>query len=154
MTDKLQKQLADIESKICYNNYKADAISKSSVGWHIEHLLLTINSIIKVLKNSHPENYKKKNSFLKTIVFISKKIPRGKAKAPKFVTPSTFDAASLKIHVVSTKTNVEQLKNISLKHYFSHPYFGDLQLQKAIQFIQIHNKHHLKIIDDIIKSTN
>jgi len=80
---------------------------------------------------------------LKIIVFTRKKIPRGRAKSPKIVIPKKYDELSLE----------KDCKNsiIDKDKYFKHPYFGDLKLDKAIQFLEIHTNHHLEIIHDILK---
>lgn len=150
----INQQLNNIENKIQYCNCESQYISKTTVGWHIEHLLLTMNSIVKVLKESTVQNYKPKSSLLKLLVFTFKKIPRGKAKAPSFVTPKDFNEKSLKTHFETTVSNIKELEIINSNCYFSHPYFGDLKLKKAIQFIEIHNNHHIKIMDDIISMCN
>jgi hypothetical protein len=56
--DKLSKRLNELESKILNSESLNLAISKSSVGWHIEHALLTINFIIDGLKKSDPNEYR------------------------------------------------------------------------------------------------
>jgi len=45
--NKLPKYLNDLEEKISKHTISNPEISKSNVGWQIEHILLTINAIIE-----------------------------------------------------------------------------------------------------------
>jgi hypothetical protein len=151
--EKLKKLIQDLESKIQNQEMLNPTISKSSVGWHIEHTLLTMNLIIGALQKSNPENYKQSFNFYRVLVFAMNKIPRGKAKAPKIVQPKEdFNIESLKSHLEKAKTKLAELNSIGNKNYFEHPYFGHLTLKPTIKFLEIHTNHHLQIINDIIKS--
>ena len=125
-------------------------ISKASLGWQIEHSLLTINGIIDALKKSNPNDYKRNFRLSRLVVFITHKFPRGKAKAPKVVQPRTFDKESLQLHIKLSKQNILELESLTKHQFFEHPYFGLLKKKKAIRFLYIHTLHHLKIIEDIV----
>lgn len=60
-------------------------VSKSPVGWQIDHSLKVINNIVLALKNSNPADYKYNFNLKRSIIFFRKKIPRGVGKAPKSV---------------------------------------------------------------------
>ncbi len=150
--NKLQGQLNELETKISKQDICNNDVSKSTVGWHIEHILLTINIIIEEVKKSNPANYKWSFKLPKILVFSMNKIPRGRAKAPKIVLPKTYNELTLNEHLKISKLNIQDLENISSGNYFNHPYFGNLKLDKTIKFLEIHTNHHLKIINDIIKS--
>ena len=62
-------------------------VSQSSIGWHIDHSLIVINGLIDQLKKSNPEQYKWQFNWIRILIQIINKIPRGKAKAPKVVQP-------------------------------------------------------------------
>jgi hypothetical protein len=80
-----------------------------------------------------------------------KKIPRGKAKAPKVVQPkANLDNEGLLNHLSLTRNKIKTLETLSKDKYFNHPFFGDLKLGQSINFLEIHTKHHLNIIEDII----
>lgn len=149
---KLQTQLNELETKISKQNLYNNNISKSNVGWHIEHILLTINQIIEDLKKSNPLNYKWSFKISKILVFSINKIPRGKAKSPKIVAPTIYDELTLSEHLKSAKLKIQDLQNIGSGNYFNHPFFGNLKLDQTIKFLEIHTNHHLEIINDIIKS--
>ena len=64
MTHKLNSLLDQIEKKIPLFESLNQQVSQATVGWHIEHTLLSVNKIIQLLINSKPEEYKWKfNSF-------------------------------------------------------------------------------------------
>ncbi|MBK7762660.1 MAG: DinB family protein [Bacteroidetes bacterium] len=148
----LQHLLQDIESKIPKHEMLNPSVSQVSVGWHIEHILITMNAILVALKRSNPSEFKRSLQLSRVIVFTFQRIPRGRAKAPTRVMPGNYTTESLHKHIALTKTNLDELQNMPSNHYFNHPYFGDLKLKQAIQFLKIHTKHHLKIIEDILRS--
>ena len=149
----LEKLLDQFESRIPLFETENLAISKSNVGWHIEHSLLTINGITKVLIQSNPNEYQWKFKLSRLFIFILGKIPRGKAKAPEVVVPKNeITEAQLLLNLERTRTIILELKSISKDHYFEHPFLGKLKKKDTIRFLEIHTNHHLKIIEDIIKS--
>ena len=79
--------LQELETKIPLQNILQSSVSASSIGWHIEHVLLTINKIVESTNASDSNNYKFTFKPIKYIVFLTGKIPRGKAKIPKVVEP-------------------------------------------------------------------
>jgi hypothetical protein len=81
----------------------------------------------------------------------TKKIPRGKAKAPKIVAPKAdINKDELQLHLNRTRETIKALELVSKDHFFEHPYFGKLKLKETIRFLEIHTQHHLDIIRDII----
>ena len=149
----LETLLNQLESRIPLFEMENIAISKSNVGWHIEHSLLTLNGVTKVLLQSNPKDYQWRFNFIRILVLKRGKIPRGKAKAPKVVVPqTTIDKATLITHIKESRNSLLELKTISKDHYFEHPFFGKIKRNDTIRFLEIHTNHHLKIIEDIIKS--
>jgi hypothetical protein len=149
----LEKLLDQLESRISLFEKENIAISKSNVGWHIEHSLLTLNGVTKFLVHSDPKDYKWKFNFTRILILKTGKIPRGRAKAPKVVVPqSTIDRATLLTHIKESRNSLLELKTISKDHYFEHPFFGKIKRKDTIRFLEIHTNHHWKIIEDIIKS--
>ena len=134
-----------------YNQSKI-TISEASVGWHIEHCLLVIKQITATVAQSDPLLFKSKFNLTRFFVFLSKHIPRGKAKAPKVVIPSdTITLDTLQESLKNTYQAITYLKDCEEKQYFMHPFFGQLNKKQTIQFLAIHTEHHLKIIRDILK---
>jgi hypothetical protein len=148
----LQQLLLEAESNIPKHNISNLSISKASVGWHIEHILLTLNGIIANVKKSNPTDFKWSFKPMKYVIFATKKIPRGKAKSPAVVMPKYFDEATLVEHIELAKQNLEDLKNMDSNKFFNHPVFGNLKLGDTITFLRIHTQHHVGIINDILKA--
>jgi hypothetical protein len=149
--NKLLIYVKELESKIPNLEDYNPEISKSNVGWHIEHILLTIKMIIEAVEKSNPADYTWSFKLSRIVVFTMNKIPRGRAKAPKVVVPKTYDEQTLLDHLKIVTLKIQGLENMSSDKYFEHPYFGNLRLKKTIKFLEIHTKHHLEIINDILK---
>lgn len=150
---KLEKLLNQFELRIPLFAKENSEISKANVGWHIEHSLLTIMGVTKVVLRSNPINYKWRFKLSRLLIFTFGKITRGKAKAPEVVVPKNeISESQLLLNLELTKKLILELKSISNDHYFEHPYLGKLKKKNAIRFLEIHTKHHLKIIEDIVKS--
>ena len=127
-------------------------VSNSTVGWQIDHCLLVINGIIGQLEISDPLKYQPKWTFPKFMVFTTGKIPRGKAQAPKVVIPNQVATQEeLLAKLAAAKNNVLKLDTFSENQFFNHPFFKDLNVKQTKKFLTIHTKHHLKIIEDILK---
>lgn len=143
--------LTDLASKFDDYNRINTIVSKSSVGWHLEHSLKTIDQIVTACKKSDSTHYRwkfKLNRFL--ILDVLHKIPRGKARAPKVVQPEgEISKESLQLHWEKVQQNLENWEGLNENCYFLHPFFGDLNKKATEKFLVLHTKHHLKIIEDI-----
>jgi hypothetical protein len=150
--NRIDELLTQLENNIPHCETARVEVSEGAVGWHIEHCLLIVNKVTDSLIQSDPKDYKWKFSFIRIMVLNLKKIPRGKAKAPKAVQPKdNIDKSELEIHLSKTRNSIKELEFLSNDKYFKHPFFGNLKLKQTINFLEIHTNHHLKIIEDIIK---
>ena len=148
---KLEALIGQLENKIPKMESLNQQISKGSVGWHIEHTLLVIDTIIESLQTSNPGEYQWKFNFVRTLVLTIRKIPRGRVQSPKSVQPNThFNCETLQNHVVSTQEKIKALDTLQRNHFFKHPFFGKLNLKPSIKFLILHTKHHINIINDIL----
>lgn len=128
-------------------------VSSVNIGWHIEHSLLVISRIIDTVTNSDPNKYEYKFDFKRTVVFLLGKFPRGKATAPEIVIPKQNEPINYDTLFASTRAAIQVLKNAQPNQYFTHPIFGKLNKKHTFVMLDIHTKHHLKIIEDIISQT-
>jgi hypothetical protein len=149
----LERLLTQLETH--FEDYKKSnpTVSQVAVGWHIDHTLLAFNSIVTALKKSNPANYKWQFNLNRFFVKdVLGKIPRGKGKAPKTVTPvDETNLEKLKENLLKAREGIIDLETLNANSYFPHPYFGNLKLKTALWFLKTHTKHHLKIIEDICK---
>jgi hypothetical protein len=153
MKNSLDILLNELEAHLSNHEATNLQVSQSTVGWQIEHSLLTINGIVSAVQKSNPKDYQWKFSFIKIIILATKKIPRGKAKAPKVVVPkAAINSDDLQLHLTKTRGAIKALETVSKDHFFEHPYFGKLKLKETIRFLEIHTSHHLKIIEDIVNN--
>jgi hypothetical protein len=145
--------LNELESYIQHYEVSCPGVSKGSVGWHIDHTLLTMNLIIDMMSKSDPEAYRWKFNVMRTLVCTTGKIPRGKAKAPDVVQPkSLITPDSLQLQLGGARERLITLEKLHQNQYFIHPFFGDLNRKPTIRFLKIHTFHHVKIIRDIISN--
>ena len=149
--DKLLQMVKDLESYIPKADLHANAVSKGTVGWHIDHALLTINVVLEGLKNSDPTRYEYKFNKWRTIIFTVGFFPRGKVQAPDSVVPkSDYTMQSLAASTVATRELLKNILPLDKNNYSRHPVFGKLNTKHTFTMLRMHTKHHIKIIRDIV----
>lgn len=149
----LNHLISQLESKITDFQTTNVAVSQSTVGWQIEHSLKTIDQIVLAMKNSEPKNYQWKFNFKRFLILnVLRKIPRGKARAPKIVRPEgKITTSLLENSFKKVKETILTWQNLDKNANFIHPFFGNLNKKATEHFLELHTKHHLKIINDILK---
>jgi hypothetical protein len=132
---------------------EAAEISKWSVGTQIEHCTKVIYGVCTSLKQSDPKLYQSKFHLIRTIYLFWGKFPRGKAKAPKAVTPTKVSTLEeLNGYLEKAEAALNEIDQLSPNAHFKHPYFGMLNVKQGKRFLEIHTNHHIAIIEDIIKA--
>ena len=148
----LEKQLRELEAYIPRHSEVRTAASTGSVGWHIEHSLITIRRIINAVKVSDASDYKGSFNLKRFIVLTFNTIPRGSVKAPSVVQPGAdIDEATLKESYRKTLLVLSEFDGLGPNQHFPHPVFGQLNKKPTARFLYVHTAHHLKIIRDILK---
>lgn len=151
--DNITKLVLQLEKKLPDLEKENQLVSVKPIGWHIQHSLLVVQQIIISLKQSNPKEYKWKFNFWRLVVMGKNKIPRGKGKAPSRVLPKEeITEQTLNDAIKNTKIAIKELGNLERDHFFTHPFFGDLNLKPAKKFIALHTQHHIDIINDILKN--
>lgn len=150
--NKVHLLLNYLEAQATNSSKTNSTISSASVGWHIIHSCLVINSVSNAVLKSDPKNFKKKFSFKAFMVLLLNKFPRGSAKAPSFTMP-TFEITTDSVlqNIAVSRQHLEMLATANKNQYFTHPIFGNLNLNDTIKFFGVHTNHHVKIIKDIVK---
>ncbi len=150
---KLEQLLNNLENIIPECNSKNTNVSHATVGWQIEHSLKTIDIIVLACKNSNPTEYKWKFNFKRLLILsLLKKIPKGKAKAPKIVQPEgEISQISLQNSLAQVRLNLKDWNSLNSNAFFTHPFFGNLDKKKTIEFLVLHTQHHFQISTEILK---
>lgn len=154
MINKLAIQLREMQELSEKWEHKNPRISAESVGWHLLHNLQVINGMIAGLAASDPNKYSPKASFTKWLILLTKKIPRGKAQAPKSAVPKHIDKVELDAALDRASLSILNLLNQMPNKFFTHPGFGDLNTRMTKRFLWIHTEHHLKIVRDMLADQN
>ena len=148
----LHQLLDEIEGYIPLKNHSNSSVSKGNIGWHLDHSLKVFNAVSEWTINSNPKDYERKFSFWRMVLFPLNYIPRGKVKAPKMVQPpATILDEDLQSQLRIAKHHISTLTNLPNTAYFKHFVFGKLSKKQTLKFLQMHTKHHLKIVEDILK---
>ncbi len=145
--------LSQLRNALPHYQKKAESISKSGIDWHIDHCLKVICNIGKALIKSEPQNYHSKFNSIRFYILTTGHIPRGKGKAPKITSAiEKINLADIEQLFMDAESIWKRVDQLPWNHYFTHPFMGDLKKKKTLKFLRIHTKHHLKIIQDIIKA--
>lgn len=150
--DKIEIQLQKIESLLSKIDVTNEKVSKASVGWHLEHLLLILNSSLKGLTMTNPKDYNPKFSLKKFVFLNFGMIPRGKIRAPKQFIPLEVPTQESILKLMNlAKERLKAVENLPEKSFITHPFLGDFDKKTTLRFLWLHSNHHLKIVDDILK---
>lgn len=148
----IEKHLDELYNYVEQEHQVNTAVSSVNVGWHIEHSSLVIIKIVESISKSNPKKYKWKFNIKRSFVFFLEKFPRGKAKAPDIVMPKQIEKTDFPALLIKTKEAIKKLDQVGHNQYFLHHVFGDLNKKNTFIMLDIHTKHHLAIVKDIIRA--
>jgi len=150
----LEQKIKELESFLPKIKVCNESVSIANIGWHIEHTTKSMYGISKALLASDPKKYKWTFNFYRYFFTYLNYIPRGR-KAPKSVkVESSGDVKIIKKNIEKVRIIAQKLDALPKNSYFYHPYFGDMNKDIAIRFINVHAHHHLKIMKDILNASN
>ena len=123
-----------------------------TIGQQIEHCCKVIAGVHTALRPSQPPVPRAKVSLVRRGVFLTGRIPRGRAKAPKNVHPEPApERAHLESCLQSARDHVEAIRGLEAQAWFRHFVFDVLTRDEALRFLEIHTDHHLRIMADIAR---
>jgi hypothetical protein len=137
---------------------REDRVSAWSVGDHLEHMQRVGRSVLGVLDKLRAEPRPGPGPAIRPagrLVLFLGVIPRGRARATKFVEPQGLPRESLQaelgaLHARLAALGPEQLAALEgIEGRLPHPIFGGLDARQWLRFLEIHQHHHLKIVRDI-----
>ena len=155
-------KLSLLENLIEHSDVSITNISTWTIGEHIEHTLKVNEEIFKLILNC-PEILIQKGSsisFIGRIVLLTKFIPQGKGKAPPHTQPVGISPESLLEKVEEVRklleqvhTRLEEMRQ-DKRSFGKHPYFGAMTRIQWLIFASVHQRHHLKIIEQIMRQAD
>jgi hypothetical protein len=82
---------------------------------------------------------------------MSGRIPRGRGKAPDVALPKQDVTKDELLSLLDrSEQGIMQAAQLESKRWFKHFAFGILDRDKSLRLLRIHNRHHLRIIADIV----
>jgi len=136
---------------------KADAlapeVSKWSAGMHVQHCCLATVVICESLVASVPPPPRSGFSLVTSAVFLTGRIPRGRGKSPEQAIPRDgLWTNELEKLLQESEQWLEAAHQASRKQWYRHFVFGVLDRDRTLKFIGIHNRHHARIVQDILRA--
>lgn len=103
------------------------------------------------MHKSDPTAFELADNPVRENVMGRKTIMRGRVHAPDPLNPSD-DRNKPTIEAAFTTMNalLATWDQLDTNSYFTHPHMGKLNKELALNFMTIHNMHHLKIIEEIL----
>ncbi len=148
----MDSQLYDIAYLIQFRDRLNTNVSKVPVSWHLDHSLKVVNRILDILKSSDPSVYDKRFNLARIFSFTFGYIPRGRGQSPAAVLPpDNIKTEDILSQLELARENLAGLSDLNSNTNFIHPVFGQLNKKQTQRFLRIHTKHHLKIIQDILR---
>ncbi len=128
-------------------------VSGWSVGMHVHHLNLAMIGVCRSLAASEPPVPPSTFNPLRALIFTSGRIPRGRGKSPEAAVPSDgITEAELLTMLEESERLLDASRTLSPDHWYRHFAFGVLDRDRTLKFLRIHNRHHLRIVRDILRA--
>ena len=142
------------------HDVQAAKISQWTIGKQLEHLLLSDQTVLdrfeRLIDGRHSPAPGGKTMVGRALLWTGF-IPRGFGKSPRAVQPSGRDAVDIEAGLQRLGERMgeltEQLPLLEEAGWrCRHPYFGALDIGEWMRFMDVHHRHHLKIVGDIRKA--
>lgn len=131
----------------------ASFVSKWTVGEHVHHCCLTMIGVVRTLEKSTQPPPPPRKSVPRSVVFITGHIPRGRARSPEHVLPQQALAPEKLLSLIDESVReIGRARSFDRGTWMRHPIFGPLHRDDALKFVRIHNRHHVRIVRDILKT--
>lgn len=120
---------------------------------HVHHCCLVMASIVNGLEKSTPPAPRTVPPVARLAVFTTGKIPRGRAKtSPRGIPPPSGTREELLALIDESVKHLNHAATLAPDTWITHPILGPLRRDDALKFIRIHNRHHLRIVADILSA--
>jgi len=131
----------------------APDVSKWSVGMHVQHCCLATIAVCDSLVASVPPVPRSSFSLVTSAIFLTGRIPRGRGKSPEQAIPrDEMWTNELEGLLLDSERRLDAACQASPDQWFRHFAFGVLDRDRTLKFIGIHNRHHARIVQDILRA--
>ena len=90
---------------------------------------------------------------MRRLILLTGIIPRGRGKSPNAVIPNDQTTESaLRELLAEASFSAQKAAESDCDCWWKHFAFGVMKRDEALKFVEIHNKHHLKIVSDILSN--
>lgn len=139
---------------------RVENVSVWSVGQHLEHLLHSDTVILdrwQQIEQGRAPSSTGSPHFLGRLSLWIGWIPRGKGKAIPVVSPKDISHQELARGLTALRARIDLLGGDLAVHATAswrarHPVFGALSPTQWLRFIEVHHRHHLAIVADILQA--
>ena len=130
-------------------------ISAWTPAEHLDHLIKVSTSLINRLLERDVEPLARGISVVGRVILTVGRIPRGRGRSPERLRGARATADALRAALDEFETALAALDATHLDGkrgaIVPHPRFGGLTPAQALRFAAIHNDHHLRIIEDVLR---
>ncbi len=143
--------LAELRQSVDHADVSVARVSHWSAGMQVHHCCLAMIGICQSLIDSKPPPPRARWSLITSIVFLSGRIPRGRGRAPEGALPNqNISKQELLSMLERSGRLLTEASQLDADKWFKHFAFGILDRDKSLKLLHIHNRHHLKIIAEIV----
>lgn len=157
---RLAAQLDEIEALLdgCPLELRVERVSGWSVGEQVDHVTQVLAAGLGLLTD--PQTTPRRGINLTGRILLGLGwLPRGVGKSPKSVLPKGASAVELRDRLAGIRGRLERLaaepdRLRDPRPVVPHPYFGGLSPAQGLRFLEVHTRHHLKIVRDLRRAAD
>ena len=149
----IERTIEDLRAAVPHGSEARPLVSAWSVGMHVHHCCLSMIGISRTLQKSTPPRPRATPSLQRSVVLKLGYIPRGRAKSPSPVIPNPSVTPDELLELLDESVvHVRDAHTLARDRWFVHPLLGLMDRDAALKFVLVHNRHHLRIVADILRA--
>lgn len=131
-----------------------ERVSGWSTAEHLDHMTKVAHWALRKIAKAQPAP--NGINLMGRLVLLLGWLPRGIGKAPAGVVGVSVSAVELDVALTALEHELDALPLDGLRgsraQVVPHPRFGGLTPSQGLRMVVVHTNHHLRIIDDILRS--
>lgn len=155
----LRTQIADLRAIALLPEAQLFAVAPRISGWspaeHLDHTLKVSQSIVHRIGDAQAEASPRGISMEGRAVLMIGWIPRGVGRAPERLRGARATAEELEARIVRYEKVLAAVNAPSgmaaRARIVPHPRFGGLTPAEGLRFAVVHNRHHLRIVGEVLR---